>query len=473
MERRLVGFAASAFIVAAVLSSAWVTGQFTSHEVDRIAGHISELAARDQPWTRLFRAAEALTGVACLAGVALLPRVRREWPGWLAFAVLGGLLITSGLFPLDCAVLSAPACEHSALSWSHHIHTVVGVLSRVAVLAVMTLLAVTWQTWPSWLLAGLSLGVTGLALTAAATGYLAGLAERAQVTLLAAWLVYVALRLLTTGPPSSAGPLTGAGASGGPDIHDGLAGPGGSGRPHVIEQGNGPAVLVSAGLAGAWFHWDRVAAELARNHRVIRFDRPGLGLSPPSPTPLTLYGEAARLAALAPAHPEQVIVIAHSVAAWHAEAFARLHPMRLSKLVLVAPRPAGDGRRGTALGRPIGRWLPALGGTWGAAAVARLVGPAVHRLRTGLDDRDRVHGGGRVLAAAVGEWLACRGMAADLHAVRADHPMPGVPVTVISAGPKDPYAEWLAGELDAKLVRLPASGRHVELDDPGAIVDAV
>ncbi|MCA2188484.1 alpha/beta fold hydrolase [Nonomuraea cavernae] len=441
-----------------MLSSAWVTGQFTSPEVDRIAGHISELAARDQPWTRLFRSADALTGVACLAGVALVPRARREWPGWLAFAVLGGLLIMSGVFPLDCAVLSDPACEHSALSWSHHIHAVVGVLASVAVLAVMALFGLSWRTWPAWLLTGLSLGVTGLAIIATATGYLTGLAQRAQVALLAVWLVYVALRLLTADPPSSA---------------DGPAATDRGARPHVIEQGNGPAVLVSAGLAGAWFHWDRVAAELARSHRVIRFDRPGLGLSPASPTPLTLYGEAARLAALAPAHPHQVTVVAHSVAAWHAEAFARLHPMRVSKLVLVAPRPAGDGRCGTVLGQAFGRWLPVLGRTWGAAAVARLLGPAVHRLRTGLDDRDRVHGGGPVLAAVVGEWLACRGMAADLRAVRADHPMPDVPVTVISVGPKDPYGERLAGELDAKLVRLPGSGRHVELDDPGAIVDAV
>lgn len=475
--------AASAFIVAAVLSCAWVTGQFTTPAVDRTGGYVGELAARDQPWTRLFRTTDALAGLACLAGVALVPRARRQWAGWLAMAVFGAFTIAGSVFPYDCAVLSDAGCGRGPLSPAHHAHVAAAVLSAAAVLAAMALLTRRWHAWGASLITGATFGVTALTLAAVASGRLAGAVQRVQVLLVACWLVYLALRLLIAEPPSRR-----------------------PRRQHVLAAGAGPAVLVSAGPAGAWFHWELVARELARGHRVTRFDRPGLGLSPASPVPPTLYGEAARLAALAPPHPSQVTVVAGSVAAWHAEAFARLHPLRVSKLVLVNPacergrRPCGyalgrlrlrvggpaprgavsagrvlGGRvpGGSAFGRAVGPWMPALGGTWGATALARLTGPAAHRMLTGLADGYGVYRRGRVLAAVAGEWLARREMAADLRRIRAAHPLPDVPVTVISSGRGSRCRARVAGLLDAKLVRLPGCGRHVHLDDPGAITDAV
>jgi pimeloyl-ACP methyl ester carboxylesterase len=450
VERRLVVLAASALIVAAVLSSAWVTGQFTTPAVDRTDGYVGELAARDQPWTRLFRATEVLAGLACLLGVALLPRMRRQWPGWLAMAGFGAFTAVGGLFPYDCATFSVPGCARGAPSLSHHVHAVSCVLAVAAVLVAMVLLTLSWHAWGAALLTGASLGVAPLVPAAAVAGAGAGALQRAQLLLIAAWLVYVALRLLVAEAPARR--------------HR---------RQHVVAQGAGPAVLVSPGPAGAWFHWDRVAALLVDRHRVIRFDRPGLGFSAASPLPPTLYGEAARLAALAPAHPERVTVVAGSVAAWHAEAFARLHPLRVSGLVLVNPACARSARRTSALGRELGHWLPALGRTWGAAALARLAGPAGHRLLTGITDVRRVYARGRVPAAIAGEWLARRDMAADLRRIRDEHPLPDVPVTVISSGRLGRCRRRLARVLDAKLVHLPRCGRRVHLEDPGAIADAV
>ncbi|WP_101783155.1 alpha/beta fold hydrolase [Nonomuraea indica] len=605
MERRLVVLAASAFIVAAVLSCAWVTGQFTTPAVDRTEGFLGELAARDQPWTRLFRTTDALAGLACLAGVALLPRARRQWAGWLAMAAFGAFTVAGAVFPYDCAVLSDPACAGGPLSPSHHAHVATAALPSAAVLAAMALLTRRWQAWGATLITGAAFGVSALTLAAVLSGRLAGVAQRVQVLLVAAWLVYVALRLLIAEPPARR-----------------------TRRQHVLAEGAGPAVLVSAGPGGAWFHWDLVARELARGHLVTRFDRPGLGLSPASPVPPTLYGEAARLAALAPPHPQRVTVVAGSVAAWHAEAFARLHPLRVSGLVLVNPacergrrrfshtlcrpgpgeiassgrppaddptpdesprgdvvhgeipygeivrgespgsragemssdrsgpgivsgegapggrvsggraadgpasgrpgsggrvvgsraatggltagrraagrvtagrraadrfgsgwRPAGRlpagraggpwrvaggaGAEGSPVGRMLGDWMPALGGTWGATALARLTGPAAHRLLVGLPDAYGVYRRGRVPATVAGEWLARRGMAADLRRIRAAYPLPDVPVTVISSGGRSRCRERVARLLDAKLVHLPGCGRHAQLDDPGAIADAV
>ncbi|MEV0311734.1 alpha/beta fold hydrolase [Nonomuraea fuscirosea] len=569
MERRLFVFAASAFIVAAVLGSAWMTGQFTTPAVDRTDGYVGELAARDQPWTRLFRVSDVLAGLACLLGVTLVPRVAREWPGWLALAAFGLLTVVTGLFPLDCATVSDPLCGRQGTSMGHLIHLAAGGLGTAAVLAAMALLGVSWRSWVSWLFTWLTLAATVLTVAGLAGGRGAGLAHRAQLTMIAFWLVYVALRLLIAddqegnealtpsmriapgrmggvggarvrpeGAGEGFGVVSGAGhpleavsgadagrlagtaeewcradtaGGGGEEGGDGVAGRGveaspggggaggagvgvglggggaggagvgvgsggvvvGCGRQHVVVQGEGPAVLIAVGAAGAWFHWDAVAGLLvAAGHRVIRFDRPGLGLSPPSSAPPTLYGEVARLAALAPAHPQQVTVIAHGVACWHAEAFARLHPLCLARLVLVDPacvteRPPPAAATGTA-----GRWLPALGGTWGATVLARLTGPAAHRLLTGLPDPSGISRTGTTISAMAGEWLARGGMAADLRRLRAEKPFPGAPVVVISAGDPDGCRERLAYELGGEHVRVPGPGRRIHLHHPHTVADA-
>ncbi|MCA2181662.1 alpha/beta fold hydrolase [Nonomuraea glycinis] len=451
MERRLYVLAASAFIAAAVLYCAWITGQFTTPAVDRAHGFVGELAARDQPWTRLFRVSDVLSGLACLAGVAVVPRIEREWPGWLALAAFGLFTVVGGVFPLDCAALSAPACARAPGSAAHHAHVVTGVLATAAALTAMVLLSRRWRTAVAWIVTGLTGLLTALSAAAVAAGQLAGLAQRLQVTLIAVWLVYVALRLLVRDAPTLVpGPL------------------------HVVRQGEGPAVLIAAGAAAAWCHWDGVAAELSRGHRVTRFDRPGLGLSPASPVPPTLHGEVARLAALAPAHPERVTVIAHAMAAWHAEAFARLHPLRVSALVLVDPScGTGRGRDGSSFRRAFGGWLPALGGTWGATALARIAGPVLHRLLCGRADARGLHRKGRVLAATVGEWLARPGMATDLRRIRSEHAFPDVPVTVLCANVRRGCLKRLAGELNARLVPLPAARFPVQPLASAAIADAV
>ncbi|SDJ13561.1 Pimeloyl-ACP methyl ester carboxylesterase [Nonomuraea jiangxiensis] len=473
--------AASAFIVAAVLSSAWITGQFTTPAVDRTDGYVSELAARNQPWTRLFRVSEVLSGLSCVFGVALVPRVAREWPGWLALAAFGLLTFAAGLFPLDCAALSDPACGRAGTSFAHRMHTLAGPLGTVAVLAAMVVLSLRWRSWVSWLFTWLSLAATLLTVAAHADRHGVGIAHRAQLTLIAVWLVYVAVHLLISDdddhdhhqaawdePAITVNGTTGAGTwnsvAGGAD---------GYGRPHVVEQGAGPAVLITAGPGGAWFHWDRVAGHLAGGRRrVIRFDRPGLGLSPRSPAPPTLYAEVARLAGLSPAHPERVTVLAHGVACWHAEAFARLHPLCVAGLVLVDPACAVRRRR-LALGGSAGQWLPALGGTWGATALARLAGPAAHRLLTGEPDPSGAYSLGKVPLAVAGEWLARRDMAADLRLLRGEKPLPGVPVIVVSTGARDPCRQRLATMLGARLVRLPVSRRQVHLKAPEAIAEMV
>ncbi len=106
----------------------------------------------------------------------------------------------------------------------------------------------------------------------------------------------------------------------------------------VIRSGaGGVPVVLCGGLAGNWFDWDEVAALLARDRPVVRFDRPGFGLSAPSGVPPTARGEADRIAAVLDAVDRSgpVIVVGHSLAGFYVEAFARLHPDRTAAVVLL------------------------------------------------------------------------------------------------------------------------------------------
>ncbi|MEU4543339.1 alpha/beta fold hydrolase [Nonomuraea dietziae] len=425
MERRLGLAAACAFVVVAVFASAWMPGQFTSQalDLDRLVG---QLTAGDQEWSALFRLCDTVAGLACLAGVALVIRVREEWQGWLAMAVFGLCTAVGGLFPLDCAGCGGP------LSFAHRAHVAASVAANAAVLVAMAVLSARWRSPLTWLLTAATFAATMATFVADAVGRYAGLAQRLQVTLVAVWLLYLATRLLVEATPSlDSGPV------------------------HAVDEGSGHLVLLSSGPGGAWFHWEAVAEGLRDGHRVLRFDRPGLGLSPAVPVPPTLYGEAARLAALVPGS-ERATVVARSVAAWHAEAFARLHPLRVARLVLVEPAC----RRGPNIAWAGGlrAWAPALGATWGATALARTLGSLTHLLRTGLADPHGVYRTGRVAAAVAGEWLAKGEMAADLEEVRREHPFPSVPVTVISTG--GGCAARLAEYLGARLVVVAGEGER-------------
>ena len=108
---------------------------------------------------------------------------------------------------------------------------------------------------------------------------------------------------------------------------------------HVVESGppDGVPLLLTSGLGGAWFDWAPAVALLRDRYRVTVFDRPGLGLSPAAAARPTLRRDTAILAALAERAGPPVIVLAHSMAAFHAEALARLRPGLVRGMVLADP----------------------------------------------------------------------------------------------------------------------------------------
>lgn len=112
-------------------------------------------------------------------------------------------------------------------------------------------------------------------------------------------------------------------------------------RLHVRDTGprDGSAVLLVHGFGASLHTWEAWAQELAKTHRVVRFDLPGSGLSDPDPT--GDYRDARSMEILlalldrlgiAKAH-----VVGHSIGGRISWTFAARHPQRVDRLVLLSP----------------------------------------------------------------------------------------------------------------------------------------
>ncbi|WP_121831440.1 alpha/beta fold hydrolase [Streptomyces sp. S1] len=281
---------------------------------------------------------------------------------------------------------------------------------------------------------------------------------------------------------------------------------------HVVAEGSGPVCVLSAGLGMSWFDWDPVVPLLVPYRTVVRFDRPGHGLSAPAAVPPTAAGEADRIAAVLDAlgHRGPATVVGHSIAGFHAEAFARLHPARTAGLVLVDSSVEEDPRpsRTIAPARLLGAVLCAAGlpaalgptvrnlsvragtvrrgapGTDTDAAPTRTypdptrTGPASAPARTDPALVRRVYRTSRVLRGTLLENAHYGAVAAELLALREDRPLPpGLPVTVLAA--PDGSARWerrqraLARRLGARYEAAEPSGHLVMRDRPDAVARAV
>ncbi|UZJ31659.1 alpha/beta fold hydrolase [Streptomyces endophytica] len=261
---------------------------------------------------------------------------------------------------------------------------------------------------------------------------------------------------------------------------------------HVVTEGAGPLCVLSGGLGMAWFDWDAVAALLAPYRTVVRFDRPGLGLSAQAPAPPTLAAEADRIARLLDAlgHDGPATIVGHSLAGFHAEAFARLHPDRCAGVVLVDgsieedPRPLLPRAVRTA-------WAGGVAGVLSAAGMPRALGPAARRLvgRASTVGSHPPHPWervgyrtSRVARACVLENATYPYQAAELAALRRARPLPPVPVTVLAAYDGSETAgrlRWLerqralAAELGGRFAVAAPAGHLVMADVPESVARAV
>lgn len=106
---------------------------------------------------------------------------------------------------------------------------------------------------------------------------------------------------------------------------------------HYEEAGEGSAVVLVHGLGNDLHLWDALAPELARRHRVVRYDVRGFGGSDKPAGPYTLAGFAADLAGLLDALAiDRVHVLGLSMGGVIAQRLALDFPQRVRSLVLVS-----------------------------------------------------------------------------------------------------------------------------------------
>jgi pimeloyl-ACP methyl ester carboxylesterase len=123
---------------------------------------------------------------------------------------------------------------------------------------------------------------------------------------------------------------------------------------HVRDSGpkSAPAVILIHGFGASLHTWEPWAKVLAADHRVIRFDLPGSGLSSPDPT--GNYTDARSIQVLIALMDKlgvaKASIVGNSIGGRMAWTFAATHPERVDKLVLVSPD--GFASRGFEYGKP-------------------------------------------------------------------------------------------------------------------------
>lgn len=226
-------------------------------------------------------------------------------------------------------------------------------------------------------------------------------------------------------------------------------------RVHMVASGAGsPTIVLEAGFGSTSRTWRALQQELAASHRVVAYDRAGLGASDASPHPRTSrrvaeeLREALRSAGVSP----PFLLIGHSAGGLHARVFASMYPREVVGLVLVDPTPDGFEER------------------------ARVEMPSVFAHFDSLERADAV-------GASAGERAEDAGWAESLNeARRSDGGFYG-PVIVLSASrPEllglgtiwtDQHRRWSAAETTREYVLLPGAGHNIHQERREAVLAAV
>jgi len=259
---------------------------------------------------------------------------------------------------------------------------------------------------------------------------------------------------------------------------------------HVIVEGSGTPVVLESGLGGSSIEWGEVSADLARGFTVIRYDRPGLAWSPGASCDRRPAAVVARIKGILDALEISgpCILVGHSLGGLHVRVMASLYPELVSGLVMVDPsheemmdkNPRSTETMAAILG-VFSRLAPVGVARLGGRAYVRTV---VRELQQPLDPAQRqamhcaallsarsVHGV-RALAA---EFTLLPTVLEDVKSITRDHPVPAIPVTVITAAAPAPNAAIAEArrqidELHQKQVASVAMGRRVLAERSGHLV---
>lgn len=251
------------------------------------------------------------------------------------------------------------------------------------------------------------------------------------------------------------------------------------------EPAQAPTVLLLNGCGLGAASWQKVVDGLA-GHRVIAVDRPAYqgGDSAPPPSLPGLTRLVSRLLQEVAAGP--VVVVAHSMAAFQAEALARLHPEQVAGVVLVDPsmlsrrllRPLSPrtARRASSLVRLALHCPPVqviAAGGWRVALRWQTRDPQA----VVVEPWAGTWAGPEALADAAAQWLSFGGQVEALWQLRARQKRScQVPAVVLEAPPV-PTSQQVTVLADAfrtlRRRRVPGSRHLLMLDAPQVVVAEV
>ena len=260
-----------------------------------------------------------------------------------------------------------------------------------------------------------------------------------------------------------------------------------------------PPVLLLNGCAIPAGGWSPVIEGLP-GHNVLALDRPGFAGTPFGGGVPDLAGETALLQQVLTRHGAtrltapstaarsmtvRAVIVAHSMAAFRAEALARLRPELVAGIVLVDPSVEFDRVRGLADRLFGGSQLRSVRTLLSSRKIRSISASIAHRgfvretvSGTVLDEgvfKDP-YADPETLTSAFAEWLSYRSQAADLTALRASTGEVRVPTSAL-------FASGLPGQrrlraLEAGLTRLETrvvsgSAHLMMIDRPDEIIRAV
>lgn len=219
----------------------------------------------------------------------------------------------------------------------------------------------------------------------------------------------------------------------------------------------GPLVVFESGLGDGMTAWRDVIDSVSRFARVLAYDRPGIGASPPATgmgDPMRAVDRLADLIARI-GEREPVVIVGHSLGGVLAQIFARRYPEQMSGMVLVDPTP---------------------GGFFDSLRV--ITGDA--QFQESQRRREASLGG-----AALEEW---KHLTVALRSADSTMALEGRPVRILSAGHIEnpdtsigPRAKaiWLrlqarmAARLGGTQQTVPDAGHYIQRSRPHAVIDAI
>ncbi|MEV4537978.1 DUF998 domain-containing protein [Asanoa sp. NPDC049518] len=210
---------AVAFAASSALYSSWLLGPWLNPRLGLATGLASDLAATDQPWHELFRAADLAAGSLALLGSARMllggrqdrrlrwhALSRFERAAWLCAAAFGvATVFDASLTALTCAPSIDPGCAELSGELAEVAldpHTLTSVFAALGGIGSMISFWLASRpgsadrTWAGGVAVGSVVVNAGLLVELVREGQHEGVWQRVELANLAAWLLYAAVRSL-------------------------------------------------------------------------------------------------------------------------------------------------------------------------------------------------------------------------------------------------------------------------------------